>query len=64
MHDEFRSSILRQGIDEEAYLKVTGKSEADLHADFRPDAEKRVKVLLDPIEGRRGRGRHDLRRRR
>ena len=46
MHDEFRTSILRQGITEEAYLKVTGKSEADLHADFRPDAEKRVKVLL------------------
>jgi trigger factor len=46
MHDEFRSSILRQGITEEAYLKVTGKSDADLHADFRPDAEKRVKVLL------------------
>ncbi len=46
MHDEFRTSILRQGIDESAYLKVTGKSEADLHADFRPDAEKRVKVLL------------------
>jgi trigger factor len=46
MHDEFRSSILRQGINEEAYLKVTGKTEADLHADFRPDAEKRVKVLL------------------
>ena len=46
MHDEFRSSILRQGITEEAYLKVTGKTDADLHADFRPDAEKRVKVLL------------------
>jgi trigger factor len=46
MHDEFRTSILRQGIDEAAYLKVTGKSEADVHADFRPDAEKRVKVLL------------------
>jgi trigger factor len=46
MHDEFRGSILRQGITEEAYLKVTGKSDADLHADFRPDAERRVKVLL------------------
>jgi trigger factor len=46
MHDEFRSSLRRQGITEEAYLKVTGKSEADLHADFRPDAERRVKVLL------------------
>jgi trigger factor len=46
MHDEFRSSLARQGIGEEAYLKVTGKTDADLHADFRPDAEKRVKVLL------------------
>ena len=46
MHDEFRGSIARQGISEEAYLKVTGKTDADLHADFRPDAEKRVKVLL------------------
>jgi trigger factor len=46
MHDEFRASLARQGITEEAYLKVTNKSDADLHADFRPDAEKRVKVLL------------------
>ncbi len=46
MHDEFRSTLARQGITEEAYLKVTNKSEADIHADFRPDAEKRVKVLL------------------
>jgi trigger factor len=46
MHDEFRSSLARQGITEEAYLKVVEKSEADLHAEFRPQAEKRVKVLL------------------
>jgi trigger factor len=46
MHDEFRGSLARQGITEEAYLKVTNKTDADLHADFRPDAEKRVKVLL------------------
>lgn len=46
MHDEFRSSLARQGISEEAYLKVTSKTEADIHADFRPDAERRVKVLL------------------
>src|SRR6185436_15626284 len=39
-------SLARQGITEEAYLKVTGKTDADLHADLRPDAEKRVKVLL------------------
>ncbi len=46
MHDELRGSLARQGIDEAAYLKATDKSEADLHADFRPRAEKRVKVLL------------------
>jgi trigger factor len=46
MHDEFRGSLARQGITEEAYLKVTNKTDADMHADFRPDAEKRVKVLL------------------
>lgn len=46
MHDELRGSLARQGIDEASYLKVAGKSEADLHADFRPRAEKRVKVLL------------------
>jgi trigger factor len=46
MHDELRASLARQGIDEASYLKVTGKTEADLHADFKPRAEKRVKVLL------------------
>ena len=46
MHDELRSSLARQGVDEAAYLKATEKTEADLHADFRPRAEKRVKVLL------------------
>jgi len=46
MHDEFRSAMARQGISEEAYAKVSGKSHEDLHNDFRPDAEKRVKVLL------------------
>ncbi|MBA2719979.1 MAG: trigger factor [Chloroflexi bacterium] len=46
MHDEFRGAMTRQGITEEAYAKVSGKSQEDLHNDFRPDAEKRVKVLL------------------
>jgi trigger factor len=46
MHDEFRGSLARQGIAEDAYLKVVGKTEADLHAEFRPNAEKRVRVLL------------------
>ncbi|MEW5989867.1 MAG: trigger factor [Chloroflexota bacterium] len=46
MHDEFRGSLARQGIAEEAYLKVVEKTEADLHTEFRPNAEKRVKVLM------------------
>ncbi len=46
MHDEFRGSLARQGITEEAYLKATEKTSDDLHADFRPNAERRVKTLL------------------
>jgi trigger factor len=46
MHDEFRSSLARQGIAEPAYLKATGQSEADLHTEFRPRAEQRTRVLL------------------
>lgn len=46
MHDEFRASLARQGITEQAYLKAVDKTDADLHTDFRPSAEKRVKVLL------------------
>ena len=36
MHDEFRGSLARQGITEEAYLKAIEKTEADMHAEFRP----------------------------
>jgi trigger factor len=46
MHDEFRGSLARQGMTEEAYLKAVEKTEADLHAEFRPGAEKRVRTLL------------------
>jgi trigger factor len=46
MHDEFRSQLARQGIGEEAYLRATGKGETELHAEFRPRAEHRTKVLL------------------
>src|SRR6186997_1236400 len=46
MHDEFRASIARQGITEEAYLKALDKTDADMHAEFRPGAEKRVRTLL------------------
>lgn len=46
MHDEFRGSIARQGITEEAYLKAVEKTGDELHAEFRPGAEKRVRTLL------------------
>jgi trigger factor len=46
MHDEFKSTLARQGITEEAYLKVTNQTDQDLHGQFRPRAEERVKVLL------------------
>ena len=46
LHDEFRTSLARQGIAEEAYLKAVGQTEADLHTEFRPRAESRVKTLL------------------
>jgi trigger factor len=46
MHDELRASLSRQGISESAYLKATGKTEAEMHAEFRPRAEHRTKVLL------------------
>jgi trigger factor len=46
MHDEFRATLARQGISEEAYLKAVEKAESDLHTEFRPGAEKRVRTLL------------------
>lgn len=46
MHDEFRATLARQGITEEAYLKAVEKTTDDMHAQFRPDAERRVKTLL------------------
>ena len=69
MHDEFRGTMARQGITEEAYLKALEKTDADLHAEFRPGAERRVRTLLvltrvadtegvdRPRRGRRCRGR-------
>ena len=46
MHDEFKGTLARQGITEEAYLKAVEKTSEDLHAEFRPNAERRVKTLL------------------
>ncbi len=46
MHDEFRASLARQGINEEAYFKAVEKTSEDIHAEFRPNAERRAKTLL------------------
>ncbi len=46
MHDELRSTLARQGITEDAYLKATEQTPEQLHGSFRPNAEKRAKVLL------------------
>jgi trigger factor len=56
MHDEFRSALSRQGINEEVYLKVSNKTSEDLHAEFRPDAVKRVKTLLVLTEVAKAKG--------
>ena len=57
MHDEFRGSLARQGIDEEAYLKVTeqdrGRPPRRLPARRREAGQGPAR----PLEGRRGRGR-------
>lgn len=46
MRDEMTSALRRQGITDEAYLKVTGKTEEDLRKDLEPQAVKRVKSLF------------------
>jgi len=56
MHDEMRSALARQGISQDVYLKVSNKTEADLHAELRPDATKRVKTLLVLTEVAKARG--------
>ena len=56
MHDELRSALARQGISEEAYLKVVDKTEDVLRAEFLPQAEKRVKTLLVVSEIAKARG--------
>ena len=64
MHDEFRGSLARQGIAEEAYLKVT---EQDRRRPPRRLPARRREAGQGParaLEGRRGRGRDGRRRRR
>ena len=56
MHDELKSALARQGIGEEAYLKVSDKTEAQLLEELRPDAVKRARTLLVLNEIARDRG--------
>ena len=46
MLDELRVRLAEQGIGYDDYLRVTERDEAKVLAEFRPDAERRVKTLL------------------
>jgi trigger factor len=46
MFDELKVRLAEQGIAYEDYLRATERDEAQVRAEFRPDAEKRVKTLL------------------
>ena len=46
MLDELRVRLAEQGIAYDEYLRVTERDEAKVLAEFRPDAERRVKTLL------------------
>ena len=61
MHDELRGSLARQGIDEASYLKVTGKTESDLHTRLQAARREARQGAARALEGRRGRGPRDRR---
>ena len=46
MIHELEHSVANQGFDFSDYLKSLHKSEADLKTEFKPQAEKRVKVAI------------------
>lgn len=46
MLDELRVRLAEQGIAYDEYLRVTERDEPKLLAEFKPDAERRVKTLL------------------
>ncbi len=46
MQEEFSQEISRMGMTFDAYMKAVGKSEEDMHKEWRGDAEKRAKVQL------------------
>ncbi|MEX1028002.1 MAG: trigger factor [Candidatus Paceibacterota bacterium] len=46
MIDQLKSDVTRAGMNFEDYLKQTGKSDEDLRAEWRPQAEKKAKTQL------------------
>lgn len=46
MYDEFAHSLMYQGLDINSYLNYIGKTEDELKAEMRPEAEKRIKSTL------------------
>jgi trigger factor len=46
MFKEVEQNLSQQGVNMELYQQITGKTEADIKADLREQAEKRVKVDL------------------
>jgi len=46
MRDEMRSAMARQGLSEEAFYQATGKTEAEMTEQFRPQAVTRAKSTL------------------
>lgn len=44
--DQYLAQMAQQGINPETYYKITGTTEDDLHKQFAPDAERRVKTNL------------------
>lgn len=46
MEDEFGHEVERMGLTLDGYIKATGKTKEEMHAEWKPDAEKRAKVQL------------------
>ena len=46
LREEFAHDVERMGMKFEEYLKQLGKTHEDMHKDWQPEAERRVKVQL------------------
>jgi FKBP-type peptidyl-prolyl cis-trans isomerase (trigger factor) len=46
MQDEFGADIARMGMDFEKYLSTVQKTKEELHAEWRPDAQKRATIQI------------------